>query len=216
MERISNTQPTGSASGKKELGQDDFLMLLTTQMQNQDPSKPMDPSSFITDLTQMSQLESTNKMQATMEEVSLGFKNLQVLQGSSLIGKSVEAVASSFSLQKNESQDFGLDSPEFLENVKIDITDKLGNPVKTISIGNTPQGLKNIEWDGLNNVGDPADSGDYTLSAYGENSDGETVSINTIIPTKISSINVKDGGNISLTLANGETTELNSVRRISD
>lgn len=216
LDRITNTTPAQKDGGGNDLGQEDFLMLLTTQMQNQDPSKPMDPSSFITDLTQMSQLESTNKMQETLEEVSLGFKNLQVLQGTALIGKSVEAFASGFSHEQGSEKSFGLDVSSPLKNTKIDISNEDGDVIKTIRLGDIVTGLKNISWDGSDNNGNDSPGGNYTITAYGEDNEQNVVAINTIIATEIDSITVEDGGAISLTLSNGETTALDSVRRISN
>jgi len=54
------TDPKKNAPNQ-QLDQADFLRLLTTQLANQDPNKPMDPTNFVTDLTQMSQLESLIK-----------------------------------------------------------------------------------------------------------------------------------------------------------
>ena len=59
---LQQSSDSSSFAPSNVMGQADFLRLLTTQLQNQDPSKPMDPTSFVTDSTQMSQLEATTKM----------------------------------------------------------------------------------------------------------------------------------------------------------
>ena len=57
----------GQASGVKALGEHAFLRLLTTQLQYQDPLKPMDNVQFVTQLAQFSQLEQTTDLKNRME-----------------------------------------------------------------------------------------------------------------------------------------------------
>lgn len=88
---INVNQPsTSTASGSSSLGPDSFLKLLTAELQNQDPTKPQDPTQSVTQLAQMSQLQ-------YQEQMTSAFQNFQstfgVMQASSLIGKSVTVVA---------------------------------------------------------------------------------------------------------------------------
>lgn len=53
---------------KSSLGKDDFLQLLVTQMQHQDPTSPQDNNQFIDQLTQFSQLEEMTNLNKTMSD----------------------------------------------------------------------------------------------------------------------------------------------------
>jgi flagellar basal-body rod modification protein FlgD len=53
----SDTTTTTKKTGLNSLGQDAFLKLLTTQLQHQDPTKPMEDTQFITQLATFSSLE---------------------------------------------------------------------------------------------------------------------------------------------------------------
>lgn len=77
---------SGSALGGQQIGAQEFLQLLTTEMQNQDPMKPVDDTQSVAQLAQFSALSAT-------EELNTSFQNFQsnfgVLQSASLIGKTV-------------------------------------------------------------------------------------------------------------------------------
>jgi|AntRauTorcE11897_2_1112592.scaffolds.fasta_scaffold12685_3 flagellar basal-body rod modification protein FlgD len=72
---------------KKELDKDAFFKLLITQLQNQDPLKPMEDKEFIAQMAQFSSLEQMNNMNQNIKQL---IDVQKVNQNSSLIGKTVE------------------------------------------------------------------------------------------------------------------------------
>jgi len=78
-----------SEGARDELGKDSFLNLLTTQLKNQNPLKPMDNTKFISQMAQFSSLEQMNNMNSSLSQF---IKSQSVSQGASLIGKTVETV----------------------------------------------------------------------------------------------------------------------------
>lgn len=80
-------------TGSAELNKQDFLKLLITQLQNQDPMSPMDDSQFVAQLAQFSSLEQMSNVATAVEElkqsmVSLNSQSL-LTQGAAMIGKEV-------------------------------------------------------------------------------------------------------------------------------
>jgi Flagellar hook capping protein len=82
-----NKSIAGAKKAQSGLGQDDFLKLLITQLQHQDPSSPMEDKEFISQMAQFSSLEQ-------MTNMSQGFQKLSGLLASSeasqVLGRTVE------------------------------------------------------------------------------------------------------------------------------
>lgn len=87
VDRFNKTLTVNGRKASQELGKDDFLKLLMTQMTHQDPTEPMDNSQFIAQMAQFSSLEQ-------MYNVSNGFtKMAQMMQSNeaaSTLGKVVD------------------------------------------------------------------------------------------------------------------------------
>ncbi len=208
-----NTSSTSTAPDD-QMGQADFLRLLTTQMQNQDPSKPMDPTSFVTDLTQMSQLESTNNMNDSMLAMAASFQSMQTMSGASLIGKNVQVSGEDFSHTQGQVSQFSLNTAVPLTDVTVVVSDADG-VVKELSIADMQSGDKRVDWNGLDNSDVAKGDGVYSLTAYGTNSDGNLQSINTVVASRVNAVGINTDGSMTLTLATGEKVAMETVREIS-
>lgn len=215
MAAMQQTTNPSSTAPSKQLGQADFLRLLTTQLANQDPNKPMDPTNFVTDLTQMSQLEATTQMNASVIAMTQGFQSLQTLQGAALIGKSVQAEGEEMSHTQGKETSFKLSADQPLSDVKVVISDANGI-VKELDVGDLNSGEKSLSWDGVNKYGEPVSSGQYGLTVFGTDESGDLQAVKSIVPSHVKSVGVNTDGTMSLTLATGEKVALNAVREISE
>ncbi|MGM9927518.1 MAG: flagellar hook assembly protein FlgD [Bacillus sp. (in: firmicutes)] len=72
------------------LGKDAFLKILMTQLQNQDPTNPMDDKEFIAQMAQFSSLEQMTNMTKAIEELTAMQKESQLIQFSEFAGKVVK------------------------------------------------------------------------------------------------------------------------------
>ncbi|MFA6132760.1 MAG: flagellar hook capping FlgD N-terminal domain-containing protein [Phycisphaerae bacterium] len=80
---MSTISSTGSTATEQR---DQYLKLLITQLQNQNPMDPMDNNQMASQLAQLSQLELTESMNSTFDKV---LASTQVNQATAMIGKQV-------------------------------------------------------------------------------------------------------------------------------
>ena len=77
------------AQKKNEFGKNDFLNLLSQQIKNQDPTKPMDQNKFVADLAQFSQLEQLTNINQAMEQKEQAQILNQKVTAANFLGKKI-------------------------------------------------------------------------------------------------------------------------------
>ncbi|WP_397537515.1 flagellar hook assembly protein FlgD [Rummeliibacillus pycnus] len=86
---LSNKKNSTRQTGNSSLDKDAFLKLLVTQLQNQDPTSPMDDKEFIAQMAQFSSLEQMQNVAKSVDTLSEISKQSQLMQYNNFIGKSV-------------------------------------------------------------------------------------------------------------------------------
>lgn len=161
-----------------------FLTMLTTQLQNQDPTSPMDSSQFTTELVQFSGVEQQINTNSNLTQLIQLAQGSAVEQSSQLLGKHVQATSSQLALQQGTSQvDFtALTSGP----VAIAVTDSSGNPLYSATV-NANQGANTWTWNGQTGSGATEPDGAYTVSVNAVAADGSTTALPfTIVGTATS------------------------------
>ena len=87
----TSTTPSTSASGRKnyELKTEDFIKMMITQLQNQDPMEPAKNQELLAQMSQIGQLQSATSLQESLKGMVL---QNQIGSAAALIGKSVEGL----------------------------------------------------------------------------------------------------------------------------
>src|SRR5208337_1899101 len=91
----SASSSSGATNPLGGLTMNDFLTLMTAQLQNQDPLSPTDSNQFLAQLSELSTVEGISQMNTTMTNLSTSLLSSQALSSASLVGQSVLTPASS-------------------------------------------------------------------------------------------------------------------------
>jgi flagellar basal-body rod modification protein FlgD len=172
-----STAVTSSPSGS-QMTQADFLQLMTTQLQAQDPTKPMDNSQFASELAQFSQLSATQNIDTDLQtlsgNVSSGMQTSQVLNSANLVGRQVLVPSSSLSYSGTAVA--GAVNVTTAGDVQVSIEDSSGNVVQTMDLGPQQVGLSQFSWNGKDSSGAAVPAGTYSVSA---NNGGNSAALGT-------------------------------------
>ena len=208
------TSKTGAGSGA--LTQLDFLKLMMQQLQNQDPTKPMDESAIMGQLAQFGTVSGIASLNTSFSTLSSQLVSNQALQASSLLGHNVLVTGSAVPLAAGGRVAGAVNVPSSANGVTVEIIDAAGAVVKTISLGNEGAGLANFSWDGSTDAGTTAPPGTYGVLAGGSIA-GKGQQFSTLVSAQVTSITLNGAsgsGGLTLHLAGVGDVPFSAVQQI--
>lgn len=203
-----------SSSKSKTLGQDTFLELMTAQLKNQDPMKPMDSSNFLGQIAQFSTVNGINDLVKSFSALSTSLQSNQALQASTLVGRTVLVESKTAPLTAGGTYNGAVDLKQSTGALNLDIKDAAGQVVKRLSLGAQASGLVPFQWDGLDDAGAAVPPGRYTVTAQAA-IDGKEVNMPTLLRAHVDSVTlVPNGGSPKLNLNQMGSINLDRVREV--
>ena len=159
---------------------DDFLTLLTTQLQNQDPTEPLSTEEFTNQLVQFSQVEQSINTNTKLDEL-IALQSVDPLTGAAnLVGLTASYEGSEFFFNGEQDSKLSYSLNNSAVDTTVTVTDQFGLEVFSTS-GKTAPGSHEFVWDGTDNNGDPVEPGTYRLEVESFGSDGEPVTTATLV-----------------------------------
>jgi flagellar basal-body rod modification protein FlgD len=212
----TSTANSGSASGVT-LGGTDFLTLLLAQLQNQDPTSPVDSNEFLSQLASLSEVQGINQLNTSFSSLSNSLTSSQALQASSLLGHEVLAASSTGTLATAGATLTGAVSvPQTSSQVTLNISNSAGVLVDSINLGAQSAGLANFSWNGQTSNGSAAPAGTYTLSAQVAGVASGTA-VPTLVNGTVDSVTMGAGSTgLTLNVAGLGSVPFSSVQQISN
>jgi len=147
----------------KELGQNDFLKLMTTQLSNQDPLEPMDNGEFMGQIAQFGAVDGINNLLASFNDLAANLQSSQALQASNIIGREVLVNHDQGYLPQGGVLQGAVELDSSSSNVAVNIYDVTGEVLGRVDLGAQPAGLVQFNWDGTTFSGQRAPSGRYRI-----------------------------------------------------
>ena len=166
----TNGTTTGGTSGSSNsnglggLTMNDFLTLMTAQLQNQDPLNPTDSNEFLSQLSELSTVEGISQLNTSMGTLSNSMLASQAVNSAGLVGQTILAPASAGELASGSSLSGAVNVPSGASSVVLTITDAAGATVDKIAVS-ANAGMQGFSWDGTTSSGGTAPPGVYNISA---------------------------------------------------
>lgn len=164
-------QPTARSSGN-DLGMDSFLRLMTEQMKNQDPTKPMDSSAYLGQLAQFSSVKGLQQLDARMQGMMMMMGDQQALQVAGLIGHAAYIKTDTAALAEGGTV-AGSVTAAAPGTITFQVKNADGEVVREFTAEASAAGPVDFAWDGLDAAGGAAPAGTYTISAKAGGADLE-------------------------------------------
>jgi flagellar basal-body rod modification protein FlgD len=203
-------QAAGTAATTSLAGNfNEFLQLLTTQLQHQDPTSPLDPNQFTQELVQFSSVEqqiNTNKSLNTMIALQ---QTQQAASALTFLGTTVAVSGSTAQLANGQAAwNYSVTQPA---NATISITNSSGQVVYSTSQTVQP-GAQSFTWNGVDRQGTAWPSGPYTISISAVGASNQSVPVTTQVQGLVTGIDVsKTPPNLTI---NGQSYPLNQITQV--
>jgi flagellar basal-body rod modification protein FlgD len=199
------------------LGGTDFLTLMLAQLKNQDPTNPVDSSTFLTQLSELSEVQGITQLNTSFTALSNSLSSSQALQASSLLGHQALVSSGTATLAANGTVTGAVNVPQTTSQVVLNISDSSGALVGQINLGAQSAGLANYSWNGTENNGSQAPPGQYTLSAQYAGATSGSTAATTLVNGTIESVSMGAGSTgLTLNVAGIGSVPFSSVQQISN
>jgi len=142
------------------------LTLMLAQLQNQDPTSPVDSNTFLSQLAELSEVQGITNLNTAFSTLSSSLTSNQALQASSLLGhQALVASSTATTATAGAAVSGAVSVPQTTSQVVLNITNSAGVLVSQINLGAQSAGLASFSWNGTMSNGAQAPADTYTLSA---------------------------------------------------
>jgi flagellar basal-body rod modification protein FlgD len=200
---------SASASGTNgTLSENDFLQLLTAQLEDQDPLNPVSPSDFAAELAQFSTATGVQSLNSTMTANS-------GMQATSLVGQNVAVPGNALVLGQNGTANGAFSLSGAAKDVTVAIANSAGEVVQAIDLGPMAAGNQTFSWNGQSIGGTALASGTYSFNVNPTAAGSAAVTATSFSVVPVTSVVLGGQNGPQLTLGDGlAPVALSAVQQI--
>jgi len=178
-----------NVSSDKTIDQQEFLMLFLAQLQNQDPTNPLDTNGLTGQLAQFSSLEQLFNINSKLEALGTALDQQEV-DPLSFLGMEVSVPGGTLTVEDGEASAVELAVPADAASLEAVITGPAGNEVRRVTLGAQPEGDFEFVFDGKDATGAKVPDGDYTVSITARDSSDKILSVDTFIRGTVTGVDL--------------------------
>ena len=200
-----------NASGANQIAGNfnEFLTLLTTQLQNQDPLSPLDTNQFTQQLVQFASVEQQINMNTSLSTLITLQQTAQATSALGFLGATVVIGGNTAQLANGQATwNYSVTSPAA---ATITVSNASGQQVYSTTQTLQP-GNQTFNWNGLSSAGAAMPNGAYTISITATGANGQSVPVTTAVQGVVSGVNVS--ANPPTLTVNGNVYPLNQITQV--
>lgn len=175
---VTSTTSTASRSSGRGTGVitgfEDFLRLLTAQLQHQDPLGPIDADRFTQQLAEFAAVEQATRANDRLERLIDTVAAGQLLVAAGYVGRQVELAGDELYLGQDGVAEVSYRLLRDAASAELVIRDGAGKVVRRLAIP-TEAGVHRVQWDGRNAAGSAVPSGTYRVEVAAKDGAGDPV-----------------------------------------
>jgi flagellar basal-body rod modification protein FlgD len=209
---VTSSTSASSTTGSQSLAGNfnEFLTLLTTQLQNQDPLNPMDTNQFTQQLVEFSSVEQQINMNQQMSTLISLQSTAQSSEAAGFLGATVSVNGSSAQLVNGQATwNYSVPSAA---TVNVSIANSSGQTVYSQS-GSVQGGQQQFTWNGTGTNGQQWPNGAYTMSVTATGANGKSVAVSTQVQGVVSSVDLAQ--NPPVLTVNGQQFTVNQIQSVA-
>jgi flagellar basal-body rod modification protein FlgD len=177
---------TTKARGKDTLGQADFLRLLTTQLQTQDPLNPTDSNTMVTQMQQLSQTSGIAEMNASLKQLITQLGGSRTVDAATWIGHDALVAGDFVNRAGDGTYNAQINLDKAADRVTVDLLDANGLIVHSIEKSGVGEGPMPLRWDGVGDIS--TSTGPLRVRVSARDADGGAIATTTNVWTPVTAV----------------------------
>ena len=192
IDSIAVSDETQSGAPMKILGKSDFLNLLVTQLQHQDPLNPAESTEFTAQLAQFSSLEQLSNINDNLKNMEMFQTSVTNSQAVSYLGKEITARGNTVKLESDQPAECQFDLEANAELVVSSVYNANGGFVKSFETGPLDSGQQSAAWDGIDRNGNLVSEGLYRFEVQAVDANERSVSVTPLMSSVVTGVSFID------------------------